>query len=257
LSLAIPFATIDGVNPTLVGASTVDLRGHLCWLSCFAKYEPHTHRQLEEAWGLSVFAMPKSISNQTYDSSHPSTWVDTHGDALFRFALLRVRDQGIAEEVVQETLLAALGSRETYAGQANERTWMIGILRHKVVDHFRKQSQDLSSSHATELDEQQSGYFDSHGHWKTKVPTWPATEGEEMSKNDFRRVLDGCMGKLPDSIASVFTLREMEGLGTRKICKILGITATNLGARLYRARMALRKCLEINWFMNDVRKGAG
>lgn len=189
--------------------------------------------------------------------SDPSGWVDLHGDALFRFALIRVRSQGVAEEVVQETFLAALRAKDTFAGQANERTWMIGILRNKIADHFRRQFRGVWGDDAIDQAEFATAFFDSHGYWKNKDPAWPRDGSESLSNRDFWRVLDECMGKLPDGIASVFTLREMEGLGTREICKILNITATNLGARLYRARMGLRKCLDQNWFRGDGRKDVG
>ncbi len=197
--------------------------------------------------------MSDPVSAQIKPGSDPRGWVDLHGDALFRFALIRVRDQGVAEEVVQETFLAALRAKETFTGQATERTWMIGILRNKIVDHFRQQTRDDS----IEEGEFATTFFDSHGHWKTKVAAWGEDESDSLANRDFWRVMDECMGKLPDSATSVFTLREMEGLGTQEICKILNITATNLGARLYRARLGLRKCLERNWFMGDVRKGTG
>ena len=152
---------------------------------------------------------------------------------------------------------AALRAKDTFAGQANERTWMIGILRNKIADHFRRQFRGVWGDDAIDQAEFATAFFDSHGYWKNKDPAWPRDGSESLSNRDFWRVLDECMGKLPDGIASVFTLREMEGLGTREICKILNITATNLGARLYRARMGLRKCLDQNWFRGDGRKDVG
>ena len=197
------------------------------------------------------------MSEQEIPRTDPSAWVDLHGDALYRFALIRVRDQAVAEDVVQETFLAALRSKETFAGQATERTWMTGILKKKIIDHFRQQSRSLQPDDANEKAEFVTAFFDSHGHWKTRVRAWSADARESISKQDFWRVLDECMGKLPDGVSGAFTLRDVEGLGTGQICKILDITATNLGARLHRARMWLRKCLEQNWFLHETRKGVG
>ena len=199
----------------------------------------------------------EKMSEQEIARTDPSAWVNLHGDALYRFALIRVRDQAVAEDLVQETFLAAIRSKETFAGQATERTWMTGILKNKIVDHFRQQSRSLPPDESNEKAEFVTAFFDSHGHWKSRVRAWSADACESISNQDFWRVLDECMGKLPGGVSGAFTLRDVEGLGTGQICKILDITATNLGARLHRARMWLRKCLEQNWFMHEKRKGVG
>ncbi len=196
-------------------------------------------------------------TSQRNTQSSPNEWVDLHGDALYRFALIRVRDHAVAEEIVQETFLAALRAQGTFAGQATERTWMTGILRNKIADHFRKQSRDRTTNDASEQDELTRVFFDKHGHWKNKVASWPRSTTESMSAGDFWRILDQCMAKLPDGVRNAFVLREMEGVKTEQICKILAITTTNLGARLYRARMSLRQCLERNWFLREVQKDEG
>ncbi len=197
------------------------------------------------------------MSEQEITRTDPSAWVDLHGDALYRFALIRVRDQAVAEDVVQETFLAALRSKKTFAGQATERTWMTGILKNKIIDHFRQQSRSLPPDESSEKAEFVTAFFDGHGHWKTRVRAWPTNASESISNQDFWRVLDECMDKLPDGVSGAFTLRDVEGLDTGQICKILDITATNLGARLHRARMWLRKCLEQNWFLHDKQTGVG
>ena len=201
--------------------------------------------------------MADPVSVQPSTGSDPREWVSLHGDALFRFALIRVRDQCVAEDVVQETFLAALRARETFAGQATERTWMTGILRKKIADHFRKQSRERLADDSNEQAAFDSAFFDSHRRLKTRVQAWPADVSESISNREFWRVMDECIAKLPNGVAGVFTLRDLESMDTREICKILGITATNLGARLHRARMWMRKCLERNWFVDKVRKGTG
>jgi len=203
-------------------------------------------------------AVWEEMPEQKITRTDPRAWVDLHGDALFRFALIRVRDPAIAEDVVQETFLAALRAKETFAGQATERTWMTGILKKKIVDHFRQQSRrGLQPADSKEKAEFVTAFFDRHGQWKTRVRAWPGEASESISNRDFWRVLDGCMGKLPGGVSGAFTLRDVEGLDTGQICQILGITATNLGARLHRVRMWLRKCLEQNWFLHDKPKGVG
>lgn len=188
--------------------------------------------------------------------STPNEWVDLHGDALFRFALIRVREHTAAEEMVQETFLAALRAQETFAGQATERTWMIGILRNKIADHFRKQSREGATNEPGEQAEFDTAFFDKQGRWKAKVASWPAKATESISGSDFWRILDKCMAKLTEGVGHAFVLREMEGMPTEQICKILGITTTNLGARLHRGRMSLRKCLERNWFAREAQRNA-
>jgi RNA polymerase sigma-70 factor (ECF subfamily) len=208
--------------------------------------------------------------------SDPSGWVDLHGEALFRFALMRVRNRDVAEELVQETFLAALRAKDAFAGHSTERTWLIGILRRKITDHYRKASAtaplegtDVARGVSTgdeNFDPKSRGagprrgkstfsahFFDDKAHWKSKVPAWPADPDMTLTRADFWRVLDDCMGKLPATVASAFCLREIEHLETEEICKILDITATNLWARIYRSRMWLRECLERNWFRDPGR----
>src|SRR5205085_12346938 len=88
----------------------------------------------------------EGVGQRRSRASEPSEWVDAHGNYLYRYALVRLRDTALAEDVVQETLLAALQSRHAYAGRSAERTWLTGILKHKLVDHFRKVSRQAYSS---------------------------------------------------------------------------------------------------------------
>lgn len=180
--------------------------------------------------------------------SKPREWVELHGDVLFRFAFLRVRDREVAEDIVQETFLAALRAKDTFAGESTERTWLTGILRRKVVDHFRKMRSTRSLDDLSPAEEFAAIFFDESGHWRSNVPAWPDNPHDALVDRDFWRVFDDCMSKLPASIASAFCLRELEQIDPQETCKILGITTTNLWARIYRSRMRLRECLEKNWF---------
>ena len=157
---------------------------------------------------------------------------------------------------MQETLLAALRNKHTFAGQSTERTWLIGILRKKIVDLFRKQARERQVDDQWVQANFASEVFDTHGHWKTRVRAWPRDAAESISKREFWRVFEACSTKLPDGVCGAFMLRDVEGLTTGEICKILGITATNLGARLHRARMWLRVCLEENWFLREKKGGS-
>lgn len=182
-------------------------------------------------------------------ASHPETWVDSHGDALFRFALARVRKPEVAEDLVQETLLAALKGRRGFESDSSERTWLVGILRHKIADHFRKTSRE---SPFTDLDFCSGEFAEkfNRGFWNHDLgpKDWGASPESAMESGEFFQTLDSCLHKMPDRIAAVFALREMDEVPSVEICKTLGISEGNLWTMLHRARMALRECLERNWF---------
>ncbi len=178
--------------------------------------------------------------------SDPQDWVAKHGDYLFRTALLRVRDGTVAEEVVQETFLAALQARERFAGQSSERTWLVGILKHKIMDHFRRSAREqpdpVEDVAQKDLDDQ----FDDTGHWQRGAggPKEWADPSGALDRQQFWQALKVCLGKLPPRAASVFALREIDDLPSEEICSTMKISKANLWVMLHRARMQLRRCLE-------------
>jgi len=174
-------------------------------------------------------------------------WLDAHGDALYRYAFLRLRDGAQAEDLVQETLLAALESKSRYAGRAAERTWLIGILKHKLIDLLRRQNREQPLADLTETDEDIEALFLRNGHWKTPPAVW-ANPVACLEQQEFWRVLNDCLAALPARQARAFTLSELDGLGGDELCKLLGATATNVWVMLHRARLRLRECLESRWF---------
>ena len=177
----------------------------------------------------------------------PERWLNEHGDYLFRFALLRLSDQAAAEDAVQETLLAALKARQSFQGASAERTWLTGILKHKVIDCIRSRSRDVPFSSLIEetedLQEAIDSLFDEHGEWQGPVQNWADPEASH-SRSQFFTILEACLARLKKGLAQAFTLRELSGMDSEEICKELGITSTNLWVMLYRARMSLRQCLE-------------
>lgn len=188
-------------------------------------------------------------------SIDPTSWVDDHGDCLFRYALVRLRDESAAEDIVQETLLSAIQSMSTYRGKSAERTWLIGILKHKLIDHFRKSSREISFDPSeTDLSEfdplfERTDEFKDHWHDTLSPRIWKQSPEDALQQDEFFRVLQSCLGKLPDRVANCFAMREMNGLESDMICEILGLSANNFWVMMHRARMSLRRCIEINWFI--------
>ena len=185
----------------------------------------------------------------------PTTWVDDHGDFLFRYAVVRLRDDSLAEDAVQETLLAAIQSMASYGGRAAERTWLTGILKHKIIDHYRKSSREVpldpSETDLSEFDPLFERPDEFKDHWSDALSPriWNRSPDEALQENEFFGVLQNCMMKLPERVANVFSLREMNGLDAGEICEILSVSASNFWVMMHRARMSLRRCIEINWFM--------
>jgi len=176
--------------------------------------------------------------------------LERHRPQLVKFALLHLRNAAAAEDVVQETLLAALQPGAPFAGQSSVKTWLVGILKHKIIDLVRKQAREQPLERAdeeTELEEFQDAIYARDGHFRERPADWGNPEAA-LAERRFFEVLEQCMALLPRKTARAFALREVMGLETEEVCKELGITASNCWVLLYRARMALRACLEGRWF---------
>jgi RNA polymerase sigma-70 factor (ECF subfamily) len=175
-------------------------------------------------------------------------WVDQHGDCLYRYALLRLRAPDLAADVVQETFLEALEALDSFAGRSSERTWLIGILRHKILDHFRKSGREHAVFGDAPIDVAVESGFDQRGRWKTVPEAWREEPSRTLETREFWEVFGRCLSRLPARLADAFFLREVDGLKADEVQALLGITQANLWARLHRARTLLRGCLEIGWF---------
>jgi RNA polymerase sigma-70 factor (ECF subfamily) len=181
----------------------------------------------------------------------PSTWVDEHGDVLYRFALLRVKDPHVAEDLVQETLIAALQGLKNYRGGSSVRTWLVGILKHKIFDYFRKSAKEIATTDLTLLaDETGEDTIDRVAR-RPHPSLWQDDPHNLLENKDFWKAFLACLDGLSPTFRTAFSMREMDGLGTAEICKILDITSTNLWVILHRARAKLRRCLDINWFQGS------
>ncbi len=180
--------------------------------------------------------------------SDPKTWLDRYGDYLYAFALSRVRDPAVAEEVVQETFLAALGAKSQFKRQSSEKTWFTGILKHKIIDHFRKTSREKKYFQNDPSKAAMEAFFNSKDKWHEKPVRWTDNPHELYKQKEFMAVLYSCLSQLSERQSAVFSSREMDGLSTDEICKLYDITATNCWVLLHRARSLLRHCVEKNWF---------
>jgi RNA polymerase sigma-70 factor (TIGR02943 family) len=181
-------------------------------------------------------------------ASDPATWLDRHGDALFRYALLRVREPDLAEEMVQECLLAALGARARFSGQSSERTWLVGILKRKIIDHARRVARERPAEAVDPAESIEQAVFDDRGFWKKSPVPWGGDPHKLAEDREFWDVLRRCLANLSPRLAEAFLLRELDRMSSDEVCQVLDVSPTNLWARLHRARLGLRRCLEENWF---------
>ncbi len=183
--------------------------------------------------------------------SEPERWLEEHGSALYSFAFLHVRDGHRAEDLVQETLLAALKARERFQGNASLRTWLTGILKHKIMDEFRRQSREAPTPDspedawdAAEARRAAENFTDS-GRWSQPLTNWGDSE-QNFSRDQFWSLIEQCLAALSPRMARLFVLRELWEMETEEVCKEMAITPTNLWTTLHRARLGMRQCLEKN-----------
>lgn len=181
----------------------------------------------------------------------PATWVDAHGDYLYRFALARVSDPEAAEELVQEALLAALTARHSFRGRASERSWLTGILKRKVVDWLRAavrrrtRQVPLSEPWADAV-------FTRSGKWRWTPGVWATDDpGREVAQAEFRAVFHDCLDKLPARLRQAIVLRYLDEQLTDDVRRAVGVSAANLWVILHRSRLRLWQCLSVNWFGDE------
>jgi len=186
--------------------------------------------------------------------SDPERWVEQYGDYLFKFALVRLRDSTKAEDMVQETFLAALKGGDKFAGRSAEKSWLVGILKNKICDHYRRASRETSFTDLEFYSDEERDRFIPDGVFKggwiheLGPMEWSSDPGASLDSHAFWKTFHDCSSRLPKNVSTVFTMREVDGLESKEICKTLNITENNLWVMLHRARMALRRCLETNWF---------
>mgnify|MGYP001405737074 CR=1 FL=1 len=181
------------------------------------------------------------------ETINPNDWLNEYGDELVRFATFRVKNQEIAEDLVQDTFLSAFKSYDSYKGEASVKTWLFAILKNKIFDYYKK---DLKKSEITDCIDDKDPSFNSFGIWKVYVPNWAKSPNEQLENKELIEVFNNCKDKLKKDQAKVFTMKYLDGIDSEEICKVLDITKSNYWIILHRTRMQLRKCIEDNWFKN-------
>lgn len=187
----------------------------------------------------------------------PEKWIERYADKLYSFALVRLNNAALAEDMVQETFLSALKAAEGFHGDASEKTWLVAILKRKIIDHYRK----ASTKREVSLNDQPGGdnffehYFEGDderpGHWRadTGPQEWNSDFATDMGRQEFQQILQACLDKLPHKTAAVFVLKNIDDRESAEICNELGITSSNYWVLMHRAKVLLRDCLEKNWFV--------
>ncbi len=190
-------------------------------------------------------------ANSQPDASFEQQLVAHHG-YLLRFARLQLRNDAWAEDAVSETVLAALGKPQAFGNRSQLKTWLVGILKHKIIDALRHHSREaciLDGGEDGNADPLNDMDFKDDGHFSQAPSEW-GNPVEQVTSRQFFEVLDACANKLPATQGRLFLMREWLELSCEEICKELNLTPTNLYVQLHRARLRLRECLELNWFAN-------
>lgn len=182
----------------------------------------------------------------------PEAWLEAYGDYLFRYAVTRVGNRELAEDLVQDTLLAAYRKFSTFEGRSSVKTWLVTILRNNIIDHFRRSGRmeivGLDDSEAVEQ------HFNKFGLWRRILGGWQTDPDELLQQKELGKVIAGCLGGLPSKMHQVFVLRVLENQSTEEISKVLNITPNNVWVRLHQSRLQLRSCLETKWFANPAER---
>lgn len=180
----------------------------------------------------------------------PRNWVGAYADYLYSYAIARISDEEQAKDLVQETFLAALQHLDKFEGKSSERTWLTAILKHKIIDVYRRNSSRLHHADVERAELEQSDFFEpEYGHWNPGHAPQPfgIDQYDPTSGKEFNMVLQKCMQKLPALWLSVFTMKHMDDEPTDVICSELKVTPSNFWVIIHRAKLNLRACLQKNW----------
>jgi RNA polymerase sigma-70 factor (ECF subfamily) len=183
----------------------------------------------------------------------PENWVFDHSDYLYSYAVTRIFNKEDVLDIIQDTFFSALKAKDTFKGESTERTWLIAILKRKIIDYYRKKARETPKINTNENVFEKSG--SKTGHWREeKIPKEWIYENDSLEKKEFQSIFNNCLSLLPSTWAAVFILRTIEELNTEEVCKELNISPSNLWTTIHRAKLQLRECMEIKWFGKRKRK---
>jgi RNA polymerase sigma-70 factor (TIGR02943 family) len=179
---------------------------------------------------------------------NPHQWVKAHADYLYAYAIKRISDKELAQDLVQETFLAALEKAEKFEGKSTERTWLTAILKNKIIDIYRKNSSGLAKQ-IKEAQHEQQDFFEDNGHWTAshKPELFGIEDTDTLGNKEFNQILQKCIQKLPTLWMAVFTMKHIDDEHTDMICAELKVTPSNFWVIIHRAKLNLRACLQKNW----------
>lgn len=194
--------------------------------------------------------MPQTMGKQAIKAD-PQKWLELYGNILYQYALPRVNDSVIAEDLVQETFLSALKGLPGYKGEASEKNWLFTILKNKIVDHYRKKATEQAVTTMPDLKLVEDDWFNEGGQWaENKMPKdWHAADNP-VERKEIQKIINWCKDNLKTLQQHVFILKYMEDLNSDEICKVLNITPSNYWVLIHRARLQMRDCVEKYWLKN-------
>lgn len=179
----------------------------------------------------------------------PTKWIELHADYLYNYTISRINNHDLAKDLVQDTFFAGLKAKDNFQGKASERTWLISILKRKIIDHYRKIN---SAKGKAEVKMNFYSDGDREGEWiEERVPnSWKTKVEKDIENRELGEAIEKCIDDLPEKYAMVFRMKTIQQFETEEICKELDITSSNLWVIIHRARTQLRKCMEDSWFKN-------
>jgi RNA polymerase sigma-70 factor (TIGR02943 family) len=184
--------------------------------------------------------------NMPEPTLEPTQWINRYADYLFNYTFNRINDRVMAQDLVQETFFAGLKSMPNFKGEASERTWLVSILKRKIIDHYRKSN---SAKGNTEVKMSYTSDDASEGNWmEERIADADGNIETVLENEELGLALHHCLGRLPPKQAEIFKMKTMEGRTTEAICNEFAITASNLWVMIHRARTALVRCLKEKWF---------
>lgn len=178
-----------------------------------------------------------------------NTWLDEHGDYLFRFAVTKLKNAALAEDLVQDTLLSAMMAKNSFSANASVRTWLTAIMKNKIIDHWRRQGREIAAVDLMDnADEAESvdDFFDRAGRWADQPSVYPNPDSA-LENRQFWGVFEQCLSKLKPQQAEVFIAKEVHGMTNEEISVSHSLSSNNVWVLMHRARVALGKCLEFHW----------